>query len=68
MESLKFNLTAFTNPTSLMEVNALLDEVLSMVDELGDRLACMGKALDGAECAPARKGKKGQRGQGSCTE
>jgi hypothetical protein len=53
MESLKFNLTAFTNPTSLMEVNALLDEVLSMVDELGDRLACMGKALEEAECAGA---------------
>ena len=51
MESMKFNLTAFTNPASLMEVNALLDEVLSMVDELGDRLACVGKALEGAERA-----------------
>ena len=57
-------LTAFTNPTSLMEVNALLDEVLSMVNELGDHLACMGKALKEAECAGAAKNKTNRSNHG----
>ena len=45
--------TLVDTPDKLMEVNVLLDEVLSMVDELGDRLACMGKALEEAEGAGA---------------
>ncbi len=49
---------------ALMEVNALLDEVLSMVDELGDRLACMGKALEEAECAGAAKNKTNRSNHG----
>lgn len=53
MEHMKFNLTAFTQPKSLADVDALLDEVLRMVDELGCRLACMGKTLAEAECAGA---------------
>lgn len=53
MEHLKFNITAFTHPKTLAEADALLDEVLSMVDELGVRLAAMGATLAKAECARA---------------
>lgn len=38
MDDLKFNLTAMSNPSTLAEYSALLDEAISLVDELHEML------------------------------